>query len=158
LKVGFNPMFFYEFLPVFLDYGTLYIIYLFWIYIFNSDRYSHGVRGNFKKERVRGEEIEDLGDYLIGDLLAPHLEQLFPKYMEHLNLVLTEGAPSMFLVTIGDQSLITLTITSNYFALPYLDNEDLGFVFLSWFIKGIIHMTYLSFILVIFQNVDLDAK
>jgi len=125
-------------------------MYLLWIYILNFNRYSHGIRTNSQKERVRSEEIEDLGDYLTGDLLTPHLERLFPQYMKHLNLVLMEGASSMFLGTIGGQSLTTLAITSNYFALPHLDNEDLGFAFLSWFTKGIMHMTHLSFILVIF--------
>jgi len=99
-----------------------------------------------------------LGDYLIGNLLALHLERLSPKFIEHLNLLLTEGTSFMFLGIIGGQSLTTLAITSNYLALPHLDNQDLGFAFLSWFIKDIVHMTYLSFILVIFQNMDLDAK
>jgi hypothetical protein len=114
------------------------------------ERYSHGVRRKSKKKIVQGPEIEDLGDYLTGDLLAPHLERLFGSFMKDLSEMLAKSEPSMFLGTIGGCSLTTLGITSNYFAMPHLDLEDLGFAFLTWFVKGKIFIKFFLFVLIIF--------
>lgn len=121
--------------------------------LFFYGRYSHGIRGDSKKKRIRGHEIEDIGDHLTGDFLAPHLERLFPTFMKDLNVLLTQSASSMFLGTIGGRSLTTLAITSNYFANPHLDLKDLGFAFLTWFVKGIVCKIFFSFVLIVLYNV-----
>jgi len=74
-------------------------------FVFPYGRYSHGKRKDSKKVRVRGQEIEDIRNYLTNNLLVPQLQHLFPTFVKDLNVLLTQSTSSMFLRTIGGRSL-----------------------------------------------------
>jgi len=68
--------------------------------------------------------------------LAPILERQYTSYRRELEALLLKDSPIISLRMVGNQSLTTLGITANYFAQPHVDEEDMGFAFLTWFIKG----------------------
>jgi hypothetical protein len=89
-----------------------------------------------KKDIIRQDEIEAYADILTGGLLAPILERQYASYRRELEALVSKDSPVVGLGMIGNQSLTSLGITSNYFAEPHTDDEDMGFAFLTWFVKG----------------------
>src|ERR1700738_3079422 len=89
-----------------------------------------------KKQKIEGYEIEAFGDYLINVLLSTILARQFGSYLWELEDILADGPTPLCVGRRGNQGLTTLGITANYFAQPHLDKKDMGFAFLSWFVKG----------------------
>jgi hypothetical protein len=50
--------------------------------------------------------------------------------------ILADGPTPLCVGRTGNEGLTALGITANYFAEPHLDKKDMGFAFLSWFVKG----------------------
>jgi len=69
--------------------------------------------------------------------------------MKDLKGLLTQSSTSGFWRMIGGQNLINLAITSNYSSFPHDDDEDLGFAFLFWFVKGNIFKTHFLFVFIV---------
>jgi len=69
-------------------------------------------------------------DYFTGLLLAPIIHHQFGSYVKDLECLLDDKNLPMCLRRVGNQSLTTLGITSNYFIQPYVNEKDMGFAFL----------------------------
>jgi hypothetical protein len=94
-----------------------------------------------------------LGDYLRNVLLTPIIAQQFGSYLWELEDLLADGPTPLCVGRTGNQGLTTLDITANYFAQPHLDKKDMGFVFLSWFVKGKILLIFFAFLYYVFWYV-----
>lgn len=73
---------------------------------------------------------------MINVLLTPIFTRQFGSYLRELEDILANGPTPLCIGRTGNQGLTTLGITANYFAQPHLDKKDMGFAFLSWFVKG----------------------
>jgi hypothetical protein len=108
---------------------NLHLYYCMW-------RYTHGIRSDLIKQKIKGFEVKAFGDYLINVFLTPIIVRRFGSYLRELEDNLADGPTSLYVGRTGNQDLITLCITANYFAQPHLDNKDMGFAFLSWSVEG----------------------
>ena len=88
---------------------------------------------------------------MINILLTPIFTRQFGSYLRELENILADGPTPLCVGRTGNQGLTTLDITSNYFAQPYLDKQDMGFAFLSWFVKG--KRLLIFFILILYISV-----
>ena len=99
-------------------------------------KYTHGITSDIKKQKIEASEVEAFGDYLINVLLTPIFIRQFGSYLRELEDILANGPTPLCVGRTWNQGLTTLGITANYFAQPHLDKKNMGFAFLSWFIKG----------------------
>ena len=99
-------------------------------------RYSRGARSKSMKEIILGNGIEACVHYLVSTVLYPAMSRHFASQVQEVENMLHGGVVPTCSGRTGRKGLTTLGITSNYYAQPHLDVQDMGFAFLFWFVKG----------------------
>jgi len=69
-------------------------------------------------------------------LLTPIIARRFRNYLREFKDIIADGRTLLCVGRTRNQGLTSLGITANYFVQPHLDKKDMGFAFVSWFVKG----------------------